>query len=394
VNGTASPLPSPADVVILARRMAPELVGSSFITGPPRQLTIEEGFRFEHGQTIAPFTIVYETFGELNADRSNAILVCHALSASAHAAGRYSRDENEKPGWWDGLVGYGKAIDLERYFVVCVNLPGSPYGTTAPASVDPRTGKPYGSRYPWPTIVDVVHSQEIVLGHLGISHLVAVAGGSLGGMQVLMWCALHPDWMDGAIAMASGPAVPVRGIAWHIIGRKIIEADAHFRNGDYYDSHEPLRGLQVARMVGHMTYLSAQALQSKFGRRRRGNTRQFEIDSYFEHQGTKFAMQYDANSYIRVQAAMDEMDLEEQFGSLRAAFENWREETLLVSFDTDWLFPVAESERVAAAMLTAGTRVLHQPIASVNGHDSFLIDYHLIDPPVRAFLERLRPHLR
>ena len=343
---------------------------------------LPDGFRFTHGQTIAPFTIVYETFGTLNDDRSNAILVCHALSASAHAAGRYTDDPNEKPGWWDGLVGYGKAIDLERWFVVCVNLPGSPFGTTAPASVDPTTGKPYGSRYPWPTIEDMVESQKLVLDHLGITHLRAIAGGSLGGMQVLMWAAMYPDMADDLIAMATGAAVPVTGIAWHILGRKIIESDQRFYGGDYYEHAEPLRGLQLARMLGHMTYLSAESLQRKFGRRRRNNTRQFEIDSYFEYQGKKFAALYDANSYIRVQAAMDEMDLEEQYGTLQAAFAKWRGRTLLVAFDTDWLFPPWESERVAAAM----ENVRYELVPSANGHDTFLIDYHLIDPLVREFL--------
>ncbi|HEX8411120.1 MAG TPA: homoserine O-acetyltransferase [Thermoanaerobaculia bacterium] len=354
----------------------------SFLTSPPRELVLPDGFRFTHGQTIAPFTIVYETFGTLNEDRSNAILVCHALSASAHAAGRYTDDPNEKPGWWDGLVGYGKAIDLDRWFVVCVNLPGSPFGTTAPKSIDPATGKAYGSRYPWPTIEDMVESQKRVLDHLGITHLRAIAGGSLGGMQVLMWAAMYPDMADDLIAMATGAAVPVTGIAWHILGRKIIESDQRFHGGDYYDHDEPLRGLQLARMLGHMTYLSAESLQRKFGRRRRNNTRQFEIDSYFEYQGNKFAALYDANSYIRVQAAMDEMDLEEQYGTLQAAFAKWTGRTLLVAFDTDWLFPPAESERVAAAM----DNVQYELVPSANGHDTFLIDYHLIDPLVREFL--------
>lgn len=295
-------------------------LGDTFVAAPPRELVLPDGFTFLHGQTLAPFTIVYETFGELNADRSNAILVCHALSASAHAAGKYSDASDEKPGWWDGLIGYGKPIDLDRYFVVCVNLPGSPFGTTAPKSVDPESGKPYGSRYPWPTIQDMVESQKLVLDHLGITKLRAIAGGSLGGMQVLMWAALYPDTADAIISMASGAAVPVTGIAWHILGRKIIETDQRFHGGDYYDEPGTLRGLEVARMLGHMTYLSAHSLQRKFGRRRRGNTRQFEIDSYFEYQGKKFAALYDANSYIRVQAAMDEMDLEEQFGTLAAAF--------------------------------------------------------------------------
>jgi homoserine O-acetyltransferase/O-succinyltransferase len=361
-------------------------VRNTFISAPPKELVLDEGFRFTHGQTIKPFHIAYETFGELNADKSNAILVCHALSASPHAAGTYTENDDERPGWWDGLVGYGKGIDLEKYFVICANIPGSCYGTTAPRSIDPVSGTPYGSRYPWPTIEDMVHSQKLLLDRLGITHLRAIAGGSLGGMQVLMWAALYPDFADAIIAMSTGPAVPVLGIAWHIIGRKIIESDTRFHGGDYYDKRDPLRGLEVARMVGHMTYLSAHALQTKFGRRRRGNTRQFEIDSYFEYQGKKFASQYDANSYIRVQAAMDEMDLEEQFGSLQAAFAKWRGHTLIISFDTDWLFPQVESERVTSALRSLGVDVQHERMTSPNGHDSFLIDYDLITPPVRDFL--------
>ncbi|HJW95943.1 MAG TPA: homoserine O-acetyltransferase [Thermoanaerobaculia bacterium] len=362
------------------------MVSTTFVAAPPKELVFDDGFRFTHGQVIKPFTVRYETFGELNADKSNAILVCHALSASAHAAGRYTDSDDERPGWWDGLIGYGKGIDLEKYFVICANLPGSCYGTTAPKSIDPESGNAYGSSYPWPTIEDMVHSQKQLLDRLGITHLHAIAGGSLGGMQVLMWAALYPDFADSIIAMCSGPAVPVLGIAWHIIGRKIIESDTRFHGGDYYDKPDPLRGLEVARMVGHMTYLSAQALQTKFGRRRRGNTRQFEIDSYFEYQGKKFASQYDANSYIRVQAAMDEMDLEEQFGSLQAAFAKWRGRTLIISFDTDWLFPQLESERVASALRSLGVHVQHERMTSPNGHDSFLIDYDLITPPVREFL--------
>src|SRR5260370_728059 len=218
---------------------------------------------------MARFTIQYETFGELNADRSNAILVCHALSADAHAAGKYTSSDEERPGWWDGLIGYGKGIDLEKYFVVCANLPGSCYGTTAPSSIDPATSKPYGSRYPWPTIEDMVHSQKLVLDHLGISRLRSLAGGSLRGMQVLMWTALYP---------------------------------------------------------------------------------------------------------------------EEQFGSVEGAFAKWNGKTLLFSFDTDWLFPVAEVDRVENAMRANGTIARHERIASTNGHDTFLIDYDLITPPVRDFL--------
>ncbi len=349
---------------------------------------LEEGFPFRHGQVIAPFSIVYETFGELSAARDNAILVCHALSPGAHAAGKYEPGD-ARPGWWDGMIGYGKGIDLARWFVVCVNFPGSPWGTTAPRSIDPATGKPYGSRYPWITVEDMVESQRLVADHLGIERWRAVAGSSLGGMAAMMWPALHPERVGGLIVMAAAAAVPVTGLAWHLIGRKLIQSDPAFHGGDYYEHAAPLRGLELARMVGHMTYMSGPALEAKFGRRRRGGTRQFEVDSYLEYQGSKFAAAYDANSYIRGQAAMDEMDLDEKFGSLDAAFARYHGEALLVSFDTDWLFPPDEVARLHAGMQRAGARAAHLQIATPNGHDAFLVDYPLIVPPVRAFLEGL-----
>ena len=236
-----------------------------------------------------------------------------------------------------------------------------------------------------------MESQKLVLEHLGITHLRAIAGGSLGGMQVLMWAAMYPDVRGlhhrhgQRPCRAGAPASPGTSSA-----ARSSRATARFHGGDYYDIREPLRGLQVARMVGHMTYLSQEALQRKFGRRRRGATRQFEIDSYFEYQGKKFAALYDANSYIRVQAAMDEMDLDEQYGDLQSAFARWRGRTLLVSFDTDWLFPPRESERVASAMRELGTDASHFEVASANGHDTFLIDFELIDGLVREFLGRMK----
>jgi homoserine O-acetyltransferase/O-succinyltransferase len=369
-------------------------VDDTFLCDPPKSLVLAEGFRFHHGEVIKPFSIVYETFGELSPARDNAILVCHALSPGAHAAGKYTAAD-PKPGWWDGMIGYGpgKGIDLERYFVVCVNFPGSPWGTTAPRSTDPDTGTPYGSRYPWVTVEDMVESQRLVADHLGIETFVAIAGSSLGGMEVLMWAALHPERTRSIICMAASASVPVASVAWHLIGRKLIQSDPAFRGGDYYDHLAPegtLRGLELARMVGHMTYLSAEAMETKFGRRRRGGTRQFEVDSYLEYQAKRFAGMYDANSYIRVQAAMDEMDLEEQCGSLAKAFENLRAKALLVSFDTDWLFPTAELARVQDAMLQAGVDAKHVAITTPNGHDAFLVDYHLVNPPVREFLASIR----
>ncbi len=363
-------------------------LGDTFLSEPPKQLALADGFAFRHGTRIAPFTIVYETFGTLDADRSNAILVCHALSPGAHAAGKYTADD-AKPGWWDGMIGHGKGIDLDRYFVVCVNFPGSPWGTTGPRAIDPATDAPYGSRYPQVTVEDMVESQRLVADHLGIARWRCVIGASLGGMQVLMWAALHPTRVRAVVSMAAAAAVPVAGVAWHLIGRKLIQSDPAFRGGDYYDAADALRGLELARMVGHMTYLSDEAMEAKFGRRRRGGTRQFEVDSYLEYQAQKFAASYDANSYIRVQAAMDEMDLDEQFGSLPKAFASFRGKALLVSFDTDWLFPLADSERVHVAMKEAHVECTHLVIATPNGHDAFLVDYDLITPPVRAFLDGL-----
>lgn len=365
--------------------MSTQRLPDTFLSGPPQSLVLPDGFRFLHGDVIAPFTIIYETFGDLNARRDNAILVCHALSPGAHAAGKYTPDD-AKAGWWDGMIGYGKGIDLDKYFVVCVNFPGSPWGTTGPASLDPATGAPYGSRYPWPTVQDMVESQRLVADHLGITRWRAITGSSLGGMEVLMWAALYPERVGDLVCMAAAASVPVASVAWHLIGRKLVQADPAFRGGDYYGSGEELRGLQLARMVGHMTYLSDEALETKFGRRRRGGTRQFEIDSYLEYQGQKFSSAYDANSYIRVQSAMDEMDLDEQFGDLQAAFARLRCRALLVSFDTDWLFPSAEMRRIHQAMQAVGVHSTHLDIATPNGHDAFLVDYHLITPPVREFL--------
>jgi len=355
----------------------------TFISEPPQSLVLEKGFRFQHGDVIAPFTIVYETFGKF--DGSNAILVCHALTPGAHVAGKYAPSDT-KPGWWDGMVGYGKAIDLDKHFVVCVNFPGSPWGTTAPHSIDPATGQPYGSRYPWITVEDMVESQRIVADHLGIARFACVVGSSLGGMQVLMWAVRYPSRVGSLIAMAASAAVPVASVGWHLIGRKLIQSDPEFHGGDYYSNPAPLRGLQLARMVGQMTYLSNEALDRKFGRRRRDGTRQFEVDSYLEYQAQKFGSAFDANSYIRVQAAMDEMDLEEQYGTLAAAFRRFRSRALLVSFDTDWLFPAIEMARVHDAMRSVEIDAVHNTITTPNGHDAFLIDYHLITPVVREFL--------
>lgn len=366
--------------------MVSRISENTFLCGPQKTLVLPDGFRFHDGGRVAPFTIVYETYGELSPERDNAVLVCHALSTGAHAAGKYA-PEDIKAGWWDGMIGYGKGIDLNKYFVVCVNFPGSPWGTTGPPSVNPATGQPYGSTYPKIWVEDMIESQRIIGDYLGIPKWRCVVGSSLGGMETLMWAALHPDRVGSLICMAAAAAVPVASVAWHLIGRKMIMSDPAFANGDYYGDGRPLRGLQLARMVGHMTYRSGEGLEKKFGRKRRGGTRQFEVDSYLEYQAEKFAATYDANCYIRVQSAMDEMDLEEQFGSLDAAFRGFKGgRALLVSFDTDWLFPPSETQRIHQAMRGAGVNSQHLEITTPNGHDAFLVDYHLITPPIADFL--------
>ncbi len=283
------------------------------------------------------------------------------------------------------MIGFDKGIDLSRWFVVCVNFPrvrGEPPPRTPWI---PRRGPRTARAIRGIIVEDMVESQRLVADHLGIDTFAAIAGSSLGGMEVLMWTALHPERARSIICMAAAAAVPVASVAWHLIGRKLIQADPAFNGGDYYDRKGNVRGLELARMVGHMTYLSNEAMEAKFGRRRRGGTRQFEVDSYLEHQAQRFAGAYDANSYIRVQAAMDAMDLEEQFGSLAKAFERFRGKALLISFDTDWLFPSKAVTRILEAMHDAR----HLVISTPNGHDAFLVDYHLVNPPVREFLATL-----
>lgn len=360
---------------------------NSFLAEPPKRLYLDQGFRFQSGQIIAPFEFAYETYGECNADKSNVILICHPLSKGPHAAGYRISNGGVQYGWWDDLIGFGKAIDLRKFFVICCNVPGSCFGTTSPATLDPRSGNPWGSLYPWPTIQDMIEAERLVMRSLGIRRLHTVVGGSFGGMRTLAWAASRSEEVESIVAMACGPSVPIEGLAWHLIARKAIEFDAAFHGGDYYGDPCMLRGLQIARMVGHMTYLSQQALMTKFGKGRCVAECQRDLSSYFEHMGQRFASHYDANSYLRILAAMDDMDLAEQYGSLAYAFKNWRGRTLLLSFDTDRLFPIPELELVERTMSGLHADVMHKHISTRNAHDAFLIDYDLISHPVREFLE-------
>lgn len=347
------------------------------------------------GALLSSVTVAYETWGTLNADRSNAIFVCHALTGDAHAAGMHS-GKDAKPGWWDGFIGPGKGLDTDRYFVICANVLGGCQGTTGPGSVNPQTGRRYCLSFPFLTVRDIVAVHSRLVDHLGIPSLVAVVGGSLGGMQVLEWAVRFPAQVRSAVVLASATRLAAQGIAFNAVGRRAIYADSAFRGGDYYDTDGPRYGLAIARMVAHITYLSEDSIELKFGRRLQDSTKfayameketEFQIESYLHHQGKRFVQRFDANSYLYLTRAMDYFDLSDGFPSLTAAFAETRARFLVVSYDTDWLFPTAQSRELVAALLQAGRHATFLELACPFGHDSFLID---LDP----LAELIAPFLR
>ncbi|MBX3011185.1 MAG: homoserine O-acetyltransferase [Caldilineaceae bacterium] len=357
----------------------------------------EEPFCLESGATLGPVTIAYETYGQLNADRSNAILICHALSGSAHAAG-YHSSEDRKPGWWDECIGPGKAFDTDRFFVICSNVLGSCYGSTGPASLDPATGAPYGLSFPVVTIGDMVRAQRKLVDHLGIDQLLCVAGGSMGGMQVLEWAAHHADRIKSAIALATTAHHSPMLIAFGEVGRQAIYADPYWNNGDYYASgKKPDAGLAVARMVGHITYLSEASMHQKFGRRLQQLERygyefntEFEIESYLKYNGNSFTRRFDANSYLYITKAMDYFDLAQPTGSLAATFAAAESKKfLVVSFTSDWLYPSYHSKELVSALTVAGADVTYLDIQSTWGHDAFLLEVETMTRLLGSFLDRL-----
>ncbi len=357
----------------------------------------DEPFCLESGATLGPVTLAYETYGRLNADRSNAILICHALSGSAHAAGR-SNSNDPKVGWWDDCIGPGKAFDTNRFFVICSNVLGSCYGSTGPASINPATGGPYGLRFPVVTVGDMVRAQEKLLDHLGVERLLCVAGGSMGGMQVLEWAANHPERVAAAIPLATTAQHSPMLIAFSEVGRQAIYADPAWNNGDYYlAAKKPDAGLAVARMVGHITYLSEQSMHQKFGRRLRNIERygyefetEFEIESYLKYNGNNFTRRFDANSYLYVTKAMDYFDLSQHTGSLAAAFYNSTHvKFLVVSFTSDWLYPSYHSKSLVTALSVAGADVTYLDIQSTWGHDAFLLEVETMTKLLGSFLDRL-----
>ncbi len=358
----------------------------------------DKPFSLESGALLSPVTLTYEIYGRLNADRSNAILICHALSGSAHAAGYHSLDD-PKPGWWDDCIGPGKAFDTNQFFVICSNVLGSCYGSSGPTTRNPDTGRPYGLSFPVVTIGDMVRAQVCLLDHLGIERLLAVAGGSMGGMQVLEWAANHPERVQAAIPIATTARHSPMLIAFSEVGRQAIYADPAWRQGDYYDqAHKPDAGLAVARMVGHITYLSDESMQQKFGRRLRAQEKygyefqtEFEVESYLKYNGSKFTERFDANSYLYVTKAMDYFDLSRPSGVLAAAFSRSADlKFLIITFTSDWLYPSYHGKELVRALHAVGADVTYLDIESSWGHDAFLLEVETMTGLLQSFLGRLR----
>ncbi len=347
---------------------------------------------------LGPVTVAYQTYGKLNAAKDNAIFVCHALTGDAHVAGRYQADDR-KPGWWEGFVGPAKGLDTDRYFVICANILGGCQGTTGPVSIDPETAQPYGPDFPFITVSDIVRVHQALVDHLGIGRLLSVIGGSLGGMQVLEWAAQFPDRIASAIVLASGAKLNAQGIAFNNVGRRAIYADPRFRQGRYYDHDDPPRfGLALARMIAHITYLSEQSIEMKFGRRLqhsdeltydRDRETEFQVESYLHHQGLQFVERFDANSYLLLTRSMDYFDLVESYGPLPVALGRTNARFLVVSYSTDWLFPTEQSRDIVRSLIAAHRRVSFAELDSPFGHDAFLIDSQLpmLARIVRPFLD-------
>lgn len=355
------------------------------------------------GAALGDYELVYETYGEPNADLSNAVLVCHALNASHHVAG-VSANDPQDIGWWDNMVGPGKPVDTRRFFVIGVNNLGSCFGSTGPMSINAATGKPYGPDFPVLTVEDWVHSQARLADRLGIRQFAAVMGGSLGGMQALAWSTLYPERLRHCVAIATAPRLSAQNIAFNEVARRAILTDPEFHGGRFYEHGVvPSRGLQVARMIGHITYLSDDSMAEKFGRALRDNTErarpgdyrftfdvEFEIESYLRYQGEKFARYFDANTYLLITRALDYFDpARAANGDLSQVLAHARASFLIASFTTDWRFAPERSREIVQALLKAGRRVSYAEIDAPHGHDAFLLEdpqYHAI---VRAYFERV-----
>jgi homoserine O-acetyltransferase/O-succinyltransferase len=362
----------------------------------PQLAKFSEPVRLKCGAVMDQYELVYEMYGQLNADRSNAVLVCHALNAAHHVAGRYA-DDPDNVGWWDNMIGPGKPVDTDRFFVVGVNNLGGCHGSTGPQSINPRTGKAWGADFPLVTVEDWVTTQARLADHLGIKRFAAVMGGSLGAMQALQWTVSYPERVGHALAIACTPNLSAQNIAFNEVARQAIITDPDFHGGHYYEHNtRPMRGLRVARMVGHITYLSDDVMADKFGRQLRHGRLQysfepeFEIESYLGYQGTKFSGYFDANTYLRITKVLDYFDPGfEHGGDLARALAPARAAYLVISFTTDWRFSPERSREIVRALLHNRREVTYAEIDAPHGHDAFLLDdarYHAL---VTAYFDRI-----
>jgi len=363
---------------------------------PPHEMILENGSK------LGPVTIAYETYGSLTPARDNVVLIAHALSGDAHVAGYY-REEDPKPGWWDIMVGPGKGIDTDKYFVVCSNILGSCMGSTGPSSLNPKTQKPYGLEFPVITIGDMVRAQRALMDHLGIQKILSVIGGSIGGLQVLEWAVQYPDIVFSAVPLATTARHSALAIAFNEVARQAIMADPHWNRGDYYDGKKPDLGLAVARMIGHITYLSDDSMRKKFGRRLQDRSdfsfnfdADFQVESYLRYQGKKFVERFDANSFLYITKAADYFDIARQHdsGSIVRAFSKARARFLVVSFTSDWLYPTYQSRSLVQAMKKNGLDVSFCEINAEWGHDAFLLRSDTLTNLIRGFLERAQREIR
>jgi len=378
----------------------------------PRDFVSTDEFVFESGQKLPGFTLRYETYGRLNAARTNTVLICHALSGDHHCAGIHTLNDR-KPGWWNNLIGPGKAVDTNRYFVICANCLGGCQGSTGPSSINPQTGRAFGISFPFVTVRDMVRAQKRLLDALGIPVLHAVLGGSMGGMQVLQWGIEYPAFVKKLLPMATTARENAQGIGFNEVGRQAIMQDPEWKNGDYPKNGGPRVGLAIARMMAHITYVSDASMDRKFGRKRIDDAKvagasisrlgeqdappalhnpaytfgaQFEVENYLRHQGESFINRFDANTYLYITRAIDHFDLTAAYGSLEKAFEGVEAETLVVGFTSDWLFPPKQNRAIVMAMLRGGKRASYAELATDLGHDSFLLESEELYDLVRSFL--------
>ncbi len=352
---------------------------------PPNELILKSG------EKLGPITLAYESYGTLNADKSNAILICHALSGDAHAAGYHEGDK--KPGWWDKMIGPGKAFDTDKYFIVCSNVIGGCKGSTGPASINPNTDKPFGLSFPVITVKDMVAAQKLLIDYLGIKKLLAVTGGSMGGQQVLKWSVAYPEMLHSAIVIATNAKHTAQQIAFNEVARQAIMADPDWLNGNYYGKSVPARGLAVARMIGHITYMSDQSMQEKFGRKLIDKERlgydfstDFQVESYLKYRGDSFVHRFDANSWLYISKALDYFDLANG-KNLTDVLSQTRAKFLVISFTSDWLYPSYQTKEIVRALKTCGRDVSDIEINTPDGHDAFLVENKGQSTIISHFLE-------